>query len=121
MFVVINVLWPLYRCFLLGLELGPKPVPPLNLTALLVGRDVFLSWLPIIGSSVPVFWYKVEYSSVADDIWRRYGGPVQQSSVTETTVRGLAAGTYSFRVVAYGVMSFSEPSNTATVTVPPGE
>ncbi|KAL8605956.1 hypothetical protein ACOMHN_065697 [Nucella lapillus] len=97
-------------------SLGPQPTPAGNVTAKVVDDDVILvSWLPSVTPPVPVFWYEVHYRLAGSSRWTRYSEQVATTSGTRLEMRDLHPGVYQIRVLAYGVLAFSMPSNLVTV------
>ena len=104
------------------LILGPIPTPPSNLTATVHGDwSVMLVWHSCVDPPVPVFWYRVQHRMVGGGRWLLYSKPILHSSGTRVHVDDLDAGTYQLRVLAYGVLAFSQPSNSVAVTIERGE
>ena len=83
-------------------------------------NSILLTWLPSLNPIVPVFWYVVDYRETGTSIWRRYDGHVLETSGTRMEMEGFEPGNYEIRVVAYGVLAFSVPSNIVTVKIEEG-
>nr|KAG5703598.1 hypothetical protein BaRGS_000983 [Batillaria attramentaria] len=100
-------------------SLGPRPTPPRNMTAIRQGdRDILVTWRPPLNPPVPVFWYTVEYLRSDSGAWQRYNGEVLATSGTQTLMEDMEPGAYQIRVVAFGVLAFSQPSNIVSVEIP---
>ncbi|KAK7492445.1 hypothetical protein BaRGS_00016318 [Batillaria attramentaria] len=103
-------------------SLGPRPTPPRNMTAIRQGdRDILVTWRPPLNPPVPVFWYTVEYLRSDSGAWQRYNGEVLATSGTQTLMEDMEPGAYQIRVVAFGVLAFSQPSNIVSVEIPEGK
>ncbi|XP_076458044.1 protein turtle homolog A-like isoform X2 [Babylonia areolata] len=99
-------------------SLGPKPTPAQNVTATAgEGKVIVVTWHPSISPPVPVFWYEVHYRLAGSSRWTRYTQQVPATSPTRLEMKDLEPGVYQVRVLAYGVLAFSMPSNTATVDI----
>ncbi|KAL3886696.1 hypothetical protein ACJMK2_026675 [Sinanodonta woodiana] len=99
--------------------LGPRPSPPRNLSVSGDPLGIVLSWLPPENTSVPIFYYTVEYRTDGD--WVSEQSNVLHPNTSYILKPVLAGKTYQFRVISYGVLAYSYPSEYIAFTVPPEE
>lgn len=98
---------------------GPQPSPPRNVSARLTEPGkVYITWAPPINSTVPVFYYVIQ-SRHDEGIWEQIHKKkikVPQTFYTwESMKRGVA---YDIRVLSFGVLAYSQPSNAVNIYVP---
>ncbi|KAK3588825.1 hypothetical protein CHS0354_028474 [Potamilus streckersoni] len=99
--------------------LGPRPSPPRNLSVIGDPLGLVLSWLPPENTSVPIFYYTVEYRTDGD--WVSEQSNIFHPNTSYILKPVLAGKTYQFRVISYGVLAYSYPSEYIAFTVPPEE
>ncbi|XP_050417092.2 protein turtle homolog B isoform X3 [Patella vulgata] len=99
-------------------SIGPRPNPPRNVTIAMEENEVTVSWLPPANSSVPILYYVVEFRT--DGNWQKYDGIVMASDRLLMKMSNLNRGTlYEIRVLSYGVLAYSLPSNIVTFNTTP--
>ncbi len=98
---------------------GPSPDPVRNVTAVVKGNDIEVSWQhPRIATAV-TYSFGVYISSTGKD-WEKYKHNIPVSKGPSLVMRNLDAGKYHIRVVSYGAYAISKPSSTIIVTVKAG-
>ncbi|XP_053409115.1 uncharacterized protein LOC123561484 isoform X2 [Mercenaria mercenaria] len=94
---------------------GPRPTTPTNVTVGLHDDEILVSWNPSLDSPVKIFQYMVEYN-VGSGWTKTEWVKAPQTTYTFDSVE--SGQTHSFRVYAYGLLSFSNPSEIVSVQVP---
>ncbi|ESO93751.1 hypothetical protein LOTGIDRAFT_104558, partial [Lottia gigantea] len=96
----------------------PRPSAPGNVSIAMEENEVTVSWLPPINSSVPILYYVVEFRTNGN--WQKYDGVVRTSDRLSMKMSNLNRGTqYDIRVLSYGVLAYSLPSNIVSFNTTP--
>ena len=99
--------------------LGPRPSPPINVSVSAGDGGIRIKWRAPLNTTVPIFWYSVEYS-VVDNEWEQAGATDGVDTSFLFTL-GHPGATYRFRVYANALLAYSVPSAVVSYTVPEGD
>ncbi|BFZ14426.1 hypothetical protein BsWGS_17465 [Bradybaena similaris] len=98
------------------IKLGPEPAAPVDLTARVRDRNIYLTWRRPLSSAVPIFSYKIEYQH--DGKWQYYGDRIKENTTNTATMYDMSTGMYDIYLRSYGTLSYSPWSNVARVHIP---
>ncbi|XP_052803982.1 uncharacterized protein LOC128234061 isoform X2 [Mya arenaria] len=94
---------------------GDKPSKPVNVSVTLEQNSIVVTWDQPAISPVTIFYFIVEYNHGVQ--WTK-SGPIKAPDMKFVLSPVEEGVTYSFRVVSYGILAFSIPSEVKNIQVP---